>query len=302
MSNKKPFSIHYLSSKRLRQINFSIRDFALFFVFLLIISVGINYYLSINFSTDYYKDKIEQAEQEYSDVSQELLDKINKMERELALLEEKDSEMRTYAALPPLDEDIKVMGTGGSEEELNEDDSSTILDKLRNTIDSLSYTLDAQKNSYDIIFNKIKSNETMYRHIPSIMPVESAYLGSQYGYRTDPIDGKRRMHSGLDFPVNLNTDVVATGDGVVTKAQYDSGWGRYIKIDHGYGYETIYAHLWKINVKKGQKVKRGDKIGKSGNSGRAAGFHLHYEVHKNNKTVDPLRSVSYTHLTLPTKA
>ena len=287
MSNKKPFSIHYLSSKRLRQINFSIRDFALFFVFLLIISVGINYYLSINFSTDYYKDKIEQAEQEYSDVSQELLDKINKMERELALLEEKDSEMRTYAALPPLDEDIKVMGTGGSEEELNEDDSSTILDKLRNTIDSLSYTLDSQKNSYDIIFNKIKSNETMYRHIPSIMPVESAYLGSQYGYRTDPIDGKRRMHRGQDFAVNLNTPVLATGDGVVTKAQYDSGWGRYVKIDHGYGYETIYAHLYKINVKKGQKVKRGDVIGKSGNSGRAAGFHLHYEVHKNKKVDDP---------------
>ena len=288
MSNKKPFSIHYLSSKRLRQINFSLSDFALFFVFLLIISIGINYYLSLKFSTDYYKDKIEQAEQEYSDVSQELLDKINEMERELALLEEKDSEMRTYAALPPLDEDIKEMGTGGSEsEELNEENSSTILDKLRNTIDSLSYTLDAQKNSYDIIFNKIKSNEEMYRHVPSIMPVESAYLGSQYGYRTDPIDGKRRMHRGQDFAVNLNTPVLATGDGVVTKAQYDSGWGRYVKIDHGYGYETIYAHLYKINVKKGQKVKRGDVIGKSGNSGRAAGFHLHYEVHKNKKVDDP---------------
>ncbi len=288
MSNKKPFSIHYLSSKRLRQINFSLSDFALFFVFLLIISIGINYYLSLKFSTDYYKDKIEQAEQEYSDVSQELLDKINEMERELALLEEKDSEMRTYAALPPLDEDIKEMGTGGSEsEELNEENSSTILDKLRNTIDSLSYTLDAQKNSYDIIFNKIKSNEEMYRHVPSIMPVESAYLGSQYGYRTDPIDGKRRMHRGQDFAVNLNTPVLATGDGVVTKAQYDSGWGRYVKIDHGYGYETIYAHLYKINVKKGQKIKRGDVIGKSGNSGRAAGFHLHYEVHKNKKVDDP---------------
>ena len=288
MSNKKPFSIHYLSSKRLRQINFSLSDFALFFVFLLIISIGINYYLSLKFSTDYYKDKIEQAEQEYSDVSQELLDKINEMERELALLEEKDSEMRTYAALPPLDEDIKEMGTGGSEsEELNEENSSTILDKLRNKIDSLSYTLDAQKNSYDIIFNKIKSNEEMYRHVPSIMPVESAYLGSQYGYRTDPIDGKRRMHRGQDFAVNLNTPVLATGDGVVTKAQYDSGWGRYVKIDHGYGYETIYAHLYKINVKKGQKIKRGDVIGKSGNSGRAAGFHLHYEVHKNKKVDDP---------------
>jgi len=288
MKNKKPFSFHYLSSEKLRQINFSLTDFALFFIFLLAVSVGVNYYLSVKFSTDYYKVKIDQAEKEYSDISQELLDKVDKMEKELALLEEKDGEMRTYAALPPLNEDIKEMGTGGSEiEKHNEDDPSTILDKLKNTIDSLSYTLDAQKNSYDIIFNKIKSNEKMYRHIPSIMPVESAYLGSQYGYRTDPIDGKRRMHRGQDFAVNLNTPVLATGDGVVTKAQYDSGWGRYIKIDHGYGYETIYAHLYKINVKKGQKIKRGDVIGKSGNSGRAAGFHLHYEVHKNKKVDDP---------------
>ena len=288
MKNKKPFSIHYLSSKKLRQINFSLTDFTLFFVLILIMSVGINYYLSMKFSTDYYKDKIKKAEQEYSDISQELLDKMDTIEKELALLEEKDSEMRTYAALPPLNEDIKEMGTGGSEaEESNEKDSSTILDNLKNTIDSLSYTLDLQKNSYDIIFNKIKCNETMYRHIPSIMPVESAYLGSQYGYRTDPIDGKRRMHRGQDFAVNLNTPVLATGDGVVTKAQYDSGWGRYVKIDHGYGYETIYAHLYKINVKKGQKIKRGDVLGKSGNSGRAAGFHLHYEVHKNKKIDDP---------------
>ena len=288
MKNKKPFSFHYLSSEKLRQINFSLTDFALFFIFLLAVSVGVNYYLSVKFSTDYYKVKIDQAEKEYSDISQELLEKVDKMEKELALLEEKDGEMRTYAALPPLNEDIKEMGTGGSEiEKHNEDDPSTILDKLKNTIDSLSYTLDAQKNSYDIIFNKIKSNEKMYRHIPSIMPVESAYLGSQYGYRTDPIDGKRRMHRGQDFAVNLNTPVLATGDGVITKAQYDSGWGRYIKIDHGYGYETIYAHLYKINVKKGQKIKRGDVIGKSGNSGRAAGFHLHYEVHKNKKVDDP---------------
>jgi murein DD-endopeptidase MepM/ murein hydrolase activator NlpD len=184
----------------------------------------------------------------------------------------------------------KAQGVGGSAEKdiLIEDiDDSTIM-LLKDRVDSLAFAINIQKDSYNTIFNKIKSNETMYRHIPSISPVKG-YIGSKYGYRTDPIDGKRRMHSGLDFPVNLNTDVVATGDGVVTKAQYDSGWGRYIKIDHGYGYETVYAHLWKINVKKGQKVKRGDKIGKSGNSGRAAGFHLHYEVHKNNKTVDPLK-------------
>ena len=203
--------------------------------------------------------------------------------------QEKDLELRTYATLAPLSDDVKAQGVGGSVEEvlpIEEIDDSTIM-LLKDRVDSLAFAVNIQKDSYNTIFNKIKSNETMYRHIPSISPVKG-YIGSKYGYRTDPIDGKRRMHSGLDFPVNLNTDVVATGDGVVTKAQYDSGWGRYIKIDHGYGYETVYAHLWKINVKKGQKVKRGDKIGKSGNSGRAAGFHLHYEVHKNNKTVDPL--------------
>ncbi len=233
---------------------------------------------------------MKQTDEKYSAISQELIDKISKLEQELKLIEEKDSELRTYATLAPLSDDVKAKGVGGStiEDSSTEDlDGSSIM-LLKDRVDSLAFAVDIQKDSYNTIFNKIKSNEKMFRHIPSIAPVKG-YIGSRYGYRTDPIDGKRRMHSGLDFPVNLNTDVVATGDGVVTKAQYDSGWGRYIKIDHGYGYETIYAHLWKINVKKGQKVKRGDKIGKSGNSGRAAGFHLHYEVHKNNKTVDPLR-------------
>ena len=250
--------------------------------------LAINYSLSLRFSEDYYKIKLEETDQKYSEVSQELLDRITQLENELKLIEEKDSELRTYATLAPLSDDVKAQGVGGSEVDTNKNavDNSSIM-FLKEKVDSLAFAVNIQKDSFNTIFNKIKSNEKMYRHIPSISPVKG-YIGSKYGYRTDPIDGKRRMHSGLDFPVNLNTDVVATGDGVVTKAQYDSGWGRYIKIDHGYGYETVYAHLWKINVKKGQKVKRGDKIGKSGNSGRAAGFHLHYEVHKNNKTVDPL--------------
>ena len=232
--------------------------------------------------------KMKETDEKYADVSQELLTKIAELEQELVLIEERDKELRTYAAIPPLSEDIKIQGTGGSVEEITieDKDPSSILFQLKDKIDSLSYAVNVEKYSYIAIFNKIKSNEKMYSHIPSISPVKG-YVGSKYGYRTDPIDGKRRMHSGLDFAVNLNTDVLATGDGVVKKAQYDSGWGRYIKIDHGYGYETVYAHLYKIKVKKGQKVKRGDIVGKSGNSGRAAGFHLHYEVHKNNKTIDP---------------
>ena len=286
--NKNKFSFQFLSSDRLHQINFSLSNFLIFFGVFIAVLLVLNYSLSLRFSEDYYKIKLEETDQKYSEVSQELLDRITQLENELKLIEEKDSELRTYATLAPLSDDVKAQGVGGSEVDMNlntVDDSSIMF--LKEKVDSLAFAVNIQKDSFNTIFNKIKSNEKMYRHIPSISPVKG-YIGSKYGYRTDPIDGKRRMHSGLDFPVNLNTDVVATGDGVVTKAQYNSGWGRYIKIDHGYGYETVYAHLWKINVKKGQKVKRGEKIGKSGNSGRAAGFHLHYEVHKNNKTVDPL--------------
>ena len=286
--NKNKFSFQFLSSDRLHQINFSLSNFLIFFGVFIAALLVLNYSLSLRFSEDYYKIKLEETDQKYSEVSKELLDRITQLENELKLIEEKDSELRTYATLSPLSDDVKAQGVGGSEVDMNLNtvDNSSIM-FLKEKVDSLAFAVNIQKDSFNTIFNKIKSNEKMYRHIPSISPVKG-YIGSKYGYRTDPIDGKRRMHSGLDFPVNLNTDVVATGDGVVTKAQYDSGWGRYIKIDHGYGYETVYAHLWKINVKKGQKVKRGDKIGKSGNSGRAAGFHLHYEVHKNNKTVDPL--------------
>ena len=290
MINKKKFSFQFLSSEKLHQVNFSISNFLIFLTVFTVSFIAINYSLTQKFSDEYYKEKLKQTDEKYSAISQELIDKISKLEQELKLIEEKDSELRTYATLAPLSDDVKAKGVGGStiEDSSSEDlDGSSIM-LLKDRVDSLAFAVDIQKDSYNTIFNKIKSNEKMFRHIPSIAPVKG-YIGSRYGYRTDPIDGKRRMHSGLDFPVNLNTDVVATGDGIVTKAQYDSGWGRYIKIDHGYGYETIYAHLWKINVKKGQKVKRGDKIGKSGNSGRAAGFHLHYEVHKNNKTVDPLR-------------
>tara|TARA_B100001029_G_scaffold41042_1_gene31962 strand:- start:3174 stop:4070 length:897 start_codon:yes stop_codon:yes gene_type:complete len=290
MINKKKFSFQFLSSEKLHQINFSVSNFLIFFTVFAVSFIAINYSLTQKFSDEYYKEKLKQTDEKYSEISQELIDKISKLEEELKLIEEKDSELRTYATLAPLSDDVKAKGVGGStiEDSSTEDFDGANIMLLKDRVDSLAFAVDIQKDSYNTIFNKIKSNEKMYRHIPSIAPVKG-YIGSRYGYRTDPIDGKRRMHSGLDFPVNLNTDVVATGDGVVTKAQYDSGWGRYIKIDHGYGYETIYAHLWKINVKKGQKVKRGDKIGKSGNSGRAAGFHLHYEVHKNNKTVDPLR-------------
>ena len=234
MLNKKYFSFQFLSSQKLHQINFSAKNVLLASVAFIFSFVSLNYYLSLQFSTDYYKDELKKTDEKYSQLSKDLLDKITELENELKLIEDKDSELRTYATLPPLSEDLKAQGTGGSIEIESNDEKIEInfLDELKNKVDSLSYAVNVQKDSYNTIFNKIKSNEEMYSHIPSISPVKG-YIGSGYGYRTDPIDKKRRMHSGLDFAVNLNTDVVATGDGVVTKAQYDSGWWRYVKIDHG---------------------------------------------------------------------
>ena len=283
---KKIFSFQLTAESKLHQFHFSLSNVLIFSSIFFAVLLVSNYYLSKSFSESYYADQLNATDLKYKSISEELLLRISELENDIKSFEDRDKELRTYAEMPPISENRKTRNTGGSINNEDSSDNPNFLNDLTKKVDDLSFSIKMQKDSYDKIFSKIKANEKMYSHIPSIPPV-IGYIGSGYGYRKDPIDGKKRLHSGLDFSVNLNTDVMATGDGVVKKAEYDSGWGRYIKIDHGYGYETVYAHLYKIYVKKGQKVQRGDVIGKSGNSGRAAGFHLHYEVHKNKKSEDP---------------
>ena len=283
---KKIFSFQLTAESKLHQFHFSLSNVLIFSSIFFAVLLVSNYYLSKSFSESYYADQLNATDLKYKSISEELLLRISELENDIKSFEDRDKELRTYAEMPPISENRKTRNTGGSINNEDSSDNPNFLNDLTKKVDDLSFSIKMQKDSYDKIFSKIKANEKMYSHIPSIAPV-IGYIGSGYGYRKDPIDGKKRLHSGLDFSVNLNTDVMATGDGVVKKAEYDSGWGRYIKIDHGYGYETVYAHLYKIYVKKGQKVQRGDVIGKSGNSGRAAGFHLHYEVHKNKKSEDP---------------
>ena len=132
----------------------------------------------------------------------------------------------------------------------------------------------------------------MNASIPAIQPVslkDFNRISDYFGYRSDPFTGKRKMHEGMDFSGIEGSDIFATGDGVVVAAGYTiHGYGNRIIIDHGYGYKTIYAHLDKILVKNGQKVKRGDVIGLLGNTGRSTGAHLHYEVRKDNRPIDPI--------------
>ena len=128
--------------------------------------------------------------------------------------------------------------------------------------------------------------------IPSIQPIRNKdlkRLASGYGYRIDPFTKKPRMHKGMDFTASSGTPIFATGKGIVKRADNRaSGYGKHIRIDHGFGYVSLYAHLSKYNVKRGQKVKRGDIIGFVGNSGRSAGPHLHYEIIKDGSKINPL--------------
>ena len=168
-------------------------------------------------------------------------------------------------------------------------------DRLKNTalrIDRLTRKVYVQSKSFDEVAAVSKTAGDMASCIPAIPPIvpdPSRYkMSSPFGYRTDPFTGASRMHTGLDFAMKIGNPVYATGDGVVESAKFEFfGYGNSITIKHGFGYETIYAHLNSVKVIEGMKVKRGDCIGESGKSGRSSGPHLHYEVVYKGRKVNP---------------
>lgn len=158
-------------------------------------------------------------------------------------------------------------------------------------IDKLIKEIEVQSRSLDEIEKLAADKENLLRAIPAIQPVQNKDLtrmASGYGMRMHPILKYRKMHHGMDFTAKKGTPIYATGDGKVIKASRGSGFGRVVYIDHGFGYVTKYGHMSKFNTKKGRQVKRGDIIGYVGNSGLSSGSHLHYEVHKNGKPINPV--------------
>lgn len=147
-----------------------------------------------------------------------------------------------------------------------------------------------QSKSYDELIQLASKQEEMLRHIPAIMPILNKDLtrtASGFGWRIDPIYRKRRFHAGMDFSAPIGTDIYATGDGSVSVAGWRQGYGNTVEINHGFGYQTLYGHMYKISVRPGQKVKRGDIIGLVGNTGKSTGPHLHYEVHYRGQVQNP---------------
>ena len=149
-----------------------------------------------------------------------------------------------------------------------------------------------QTKSYDEIVELAMNKDKLYQALPAIQPVSNKQLrrlSSGFGWRTDPMLKVRSMHEGIDFSAPRGTPIYATGDGVVKYTRNDlNGFGLYMVIDHGYGYQTLYGHMSSYKAKAGQNVKRGEIIGYVGNSGKSTAPHCHYEVHKNGVPVNPV--------------
>ena len=194
----------------------------------------------------------------------------------------------------PIPTEIRKAGFGGVNKYKYLEGFSNIefLKELDNKFDVLKKQLYVQSKSFDQIIELTKDKNKMLSSIPAIQPLSNkdlSRMASGFGYRIDPIYKTRKFHAGMDFSAKTGTPIYATGDGKVFKVSKSKrGYGNHVVIDHGYGYKTLYAHMSKTAVKRNQKVSRGDVIGFVGNTGKSVAPHLHYEVHKDGKKINPV--------------
>ncbi|MEM6892866.1 MAG: M23 family metallopeptidase [Bacteroidota bacterium] len=221
--------------------------------------------------------------------------KMDQIEQVLANIEERDNNIyRLYFEANPIPEEQRRAGFGGVNryKSLDGFNNSEIIIDATKRLDVIQKQMVIQSKSLDEIAQLAAEKEKLLASIPAIQPVRNEDLrrmASGYGWRSDPFTKARKMHWGMDFSAPRGTPIFATGDAVVTRADNkSSGYGKHVRLDHGYGYVTLYAHLSKYNVSVGQKVKRGDLIAFVGNTGRSQAPHLHYEVFKDGERINPI--------------
>lgn len=241
------------------------------------------------------KEKSLKREIRWMTFQYELLNKkLVQVQRVLAHLENRDDNLyRVIFEAEPIPNEIRKAGFGGVDRyrEMEGYENSQLIIETTRKLDQISKQLYVQSKSYDEVVKMAKSKEKMLSSIPAIQPISNKDLKhepSGYGMRLHPIYKYAKFHAGMDFTAKPGTPIYATGDGTVEKAEYNSGYGNHVIINHGYGYQTLYGHMEKSNVYAGKKVKRGEVIGFVGNTGLSAGPHLHYEVHKNGEHVNPV--------------
>ena len=278
------------------------KGFKLKFSFLVVASVlatlagmvAANHYLGDVLGIDF--DRIDFLTTENRLLKEEvktLTGKLTDMSMTMDKLGERDNQLRLAVNLPGVDEDTRAIGTGGARQESNvgiiSKDASDLIGFADQLLDKLDREIIFQQQSYQDIYKKSKYNKDLFAHIPAIKPMAGIFSYHSFGMRLHPILGIVRPHEGVDIANDIGTPVYATGDGSVEFAGNSAGYyGVAVELNHGFGYKSWYAHLLRPAVRVGQRVKRGDLIAYSGNSGLSTGPHLHYEVRYNREKKNPV--------------
>lgn len=222
-------------------------------------------------------------------------DRMKIMEVVLNDLEDRDDNIyRVIFEAEPIGNDVRKGGYGGINKykALEGYDYSEIMIESTKKLDQVAKQMYVQSKSYDDLLKEVKNKNKLLASIPAIQPVANRKLkamASGYGYRIHPIYKTSKMHTGMDFTAKIGTPIYATGDGyVITADGSGRGYGNHVVINHGYGYQTLYGHMSRIKIRRGQSVKRGEIIGFVGNTGTSTAPHLHYEVRKGGRPINPV--------------
>lgn len=220
---------------------------------------------------------------------------VQQMSKQLRDIEKRDNEVyRSIFEASPIPDSARAKMIENQQEQRL---IATLTDKELNIsiieqIKNLRSRLFTQNKSFDAIENMVKNKEALLAATPAIQPVSNKdlnRLASGFGYRIDPVYKTTKFHAGLDFAAPQGSPVYATADGVVEVAgNLGNGFGNHVVINHGFSYETLYGHMVRVKARVGQKVRRGEVIGWVGSTGKSTGPHLHYEVHKNGREINPV--------------
>ncbi len=297
---KEYFTFMFLPGPNERVRTLSISKFALKSVFLsFMAALVLSLYLGYEYNDA--KDKVwelrsvrEELMQQKAQVQSFALNLLD-YKRQMFLLRDLDTKLRRAVSLGPRDKAQQVLGIGGPDELglqnlaiLGEKKQEEALKEMHQELSQLKGAASRQETSFQILIEYFEDKRSLYASTPSIWPTRG-WVTSHFGNRMSPFSGIVKFHEGIDIAAQTGTPIMAPADGVVIKAGFVTGYGNLLELSHGYGIKTAFAHNSRLNVKAGQRVKRGDVIAYVGDTGSSTGPHLHYEVRKNGLPVNPVR-------------
>lgn len=294
-------------TSRMREVKLSLKKIItaiVFFIAVIVFSLKYSVDFLIDFSQNSKIAKLKKENAILEDELQKIGTKITTINSDIDWIEKKDDQIRAMLNLPPITSDVRQVGIGGANP--GADGMNALRQELSygnelvsswNFLEQLEREIRLEKNSYQKLLSTVETRQDSLKYLPVLKPVPAAYISSGFGNRFHPILKRRQFHHGIDLVASKGTPILAPADGTVTSAGKNGSYGQYVSINHKYGFETSYGHMNKIYVRRGQTVKRGDKIGEVGSTGLSTSSHLHFEVRFKGKTLNPrdffLNDMSY---------